>query len=47
VPIPISKFGLPFQGENGFLERYPWAMPTAKMELRFQREFNDGSSRKS
>ncbi len=36
--FPTSgEFGMPLQGEKTLSAELPWAMPTAKMELRFQR----------
>jgi hypothetical protein len=33
----MAEVGLPLQGKIEFWDRKPWALPTAKIALRFQR----------
>ncbi len=36
--VQNREFSVPLQGENTLLAELPWALPTAKMALRFQRD---------
>src|SRR5580698_6252978 len=37
--VSMTEFGLPLQGKISYVVRAPWALPTAKMGLRFQRGY--------